>query len=78
MKKIVEMATYFCNCCGKQLIDGDGITGYTDKVIFEAIGFENGWIEHERKHKHYCPDCYEINDDENVIIKEYEPKKDKW
>lgn len=28
---------------------------------------ESDWIKEE--HNHYCPDCYEYDDDDNLIIK---------
>ena len=64
MKKIETMETYICDCCGDRLEDGNGYVGYVDADIWEQT--EHGWIEHDGKH--YCPNCYRIGDDDEIII----------
>ena len=64
MREEVKMAVYYCDNCGEKLKDGDFI-GYIDADIWD-FG-EHNWIEHEGKH--YCPNCYEIDDEDNIIIK---------
>lgn len=67
MKKTVEMDIYICDNCGVQLEDGNGCTSYVDYDIFDVYGYDSNWIELEDKH--YCPDCYEIDEEDNVVIK---------
>lgn len=38
-------------------------------ILFLIIGNVNySWIEHEGKH--YCPDCYEYDMNEEIVIKQ--------
>lgn len=70
MKRTMQMDVYLCDNCQRNLIDDEGHIGYIDADIFEMVGNESKWIEHEGKH--YCPNCYEIDDEDNVVIKEIE------
>ena len=75
MIKEVKSYSLICNNCGET---------YRHKWTNYALWFdesapleyasEEGWIEHENKH--YCPNCYEIDNDDNVIIKERDVRND--
>lgn len=62
-----------CDSCGKIYDDGDGHNVWPDKSqAFSNAQEWNNWIEHEGKH--YCPECYEIDDNDSpmtVKIKEF-------
>lgn len=67
MIKPVTMYSVVCDRCGKTFVADDSIA-WTDKqsAIFYAL--ESQWLEIGGKH--YCPDCYEFNDE----LDEYVPK----
>lgn len=65
MRKLETMATYICDCCGERLRDINDFVGYIDADIWAET--EHDWIEQDGKH--YCPDCYTIDDSDNIIIK---------
>ena len=55
-----------CDHCGA-LIDDE--TWWDDKEALTAtILPECGWIECEGRH--YCPECYEYDDDDNIVTKD--------
>lgn len=59
-----------CDGCGKQLEYDDGaITAWGDKLDVSELMQDSDWLE--INDKHYCPDCYEYNDE----LDEYVPKK---
>lgn len=65
MRKLETMTTYICDCCGERLKDNSDFVGFIGLDIWEE--FDHDWIEHEGKH--YCPNCYSIDDDDNIVIK---------
>lgn len=68
MKKQETMTTYICDRCGTRFSNENGNVGYIDEDIWEEAETD-GWLEIDGKH--YCPDCYEHDDD----LDEYIPKK---
>lgn len=65
MREEVKMIVYVCDNCGEKLKYGNDFISYIDADIWDCC--EHNWIEHEGKH--YCPNCYEIDDEDNIIIK---------
>lgn len=65
MRKLETSPTYICDCCGEKLESHDGFVCFIGADIWDEI--EHDWIEQDGKH--YCPDCYTIDDDDNIIIK---------
>ena len=63
MKRIVETSTYICDGCGKQFVDEFGHIGYPESDIWKKAYIEE-WEEIDGKH--YCPDCYEFDIDEET------------
>lgn len=67
----VECITLTCNNCGEIYCDDDG-TGFsiwlTESDANEHAD-NDGWYLHGDDGKHYCPSCYEIDDDDNLIVK---------
>lgn len=70
MKEEILMTVYSCDNCGERLTDGNDHVGYIDEDIWDVC--DHGWIEHEGKH--YCPNCYAWDDDDNLIIKHKDGK----
>lgn len=71
MLKEVPMYTVSCDCCGKLFEDShSGIVAWNDpaSVVFQSE--EAGWLwENDEYLKgHYCPDCHEVDDNDNVKI----------
>lgn len=69
MKVKVETYKIVCDCCGETFTDGNGFTCYSDDPdggIIRGEALDNGWIELDAKH--YCPKCYEVDDDGNYYI----------
>ena len=64
----VEMYSIQCDCCKRVGVEDSDYAGWNDKSAAweEADNYE--WIEHEGKH--YCPNCYTIDEDGNITIKE--------
>jgi hypothetical protein len=70
MYQKVECVCIACDNCDEIFQDSS-----TDFSIFldegsardYCVNHENGWTEHEGKH--YCPDCHEIDEEDNFILK---------
>ena len=69
MIKPVTMYSVVCDRCGKTYNENDGVIAWLDEGTARGQALELEWIEIEDKH--YCPDCYEFNDE----LDEYVPKK---
>ena len=72
MIKPVTMYSIVCDRCGKTFIDEfNGIVAWLDEGTAKEQAMESEWIE--IADKHYCPDCYEFDDE----LDEYVPKKER-
>lgn len=60
-----------CNRCGEQYDDGEHSFWNDESSAFENAS-ESGWIE--IKGKHYCNNCFEHNDNDEVIVFEEYPQ----
>ena len=75
MIREVKMFAVFCDNCGKQCTDDDaGFCAWTDTVGAEESASESGWLIDEsldgvKYPKHYCPDCYSYDNDDNLVLK---------
>ena len=68
MIKPVTMYSVVCDRCGKTFGEDDGIIAWTDICSAREQAMESEWVE--IGDNHYCPDCYEYDDELN----EYVPK----
>ena len=69
MIKPVTMYSVICDRCGKSFIDEfNGIVAWLDEGTAKEQAMESEWVE--IGDKHYCPDCYEFDDE----LDEYVPK----
>ena len=66
MIKEVKMYSVICDRCGRILEDG---AFWEDKSSAISYALKSKWAE--IGDKHYCPDCYEFDDE----LDEYVPKK---
>lgn len=56
-----------CDRCGAQFVDSyNDYTAWADEGDAWSSASEEDWIE--RNGKHYCPCCYEYNEDENENV----------
>ena len=69
MIKLVTMYSVVCDRCGKTFCEGDTTITGADKKSARGYALESGWVE--IGDNHYCPDCYEFDDE----LDEYVPKK---
>lgn len=69
MIKQVTMYSVVCDRCGKPFIDEfNGIVAWLDEGTAKEQAMENEWVE--IGDKHYCPDCYEFDDNsESMFLK---------
>lgn len=54
-----------CDRCKDKL---DPEFWHEEEETLESIMPDCGWIK--QGNKHYCPDCYFIDDDDNIVIKD--------
>lgn len=72
MIKSITMYSVICDRCGKSFIDEfNGIVAWLDEGTAKEQAMESEWAE--IGDKHYCPDCYEFDDE----LDEYIPKKER-
>lgn len=67
MLKEVKMFTMVCDCCGKDVNEGTEYSAWSEVCALNDLADESGW--EEIQDKHYCTDCYEYDDDDEIIIK---------
>ena len=68
MIKLVTMYSVVCDRCGKTYGVDDGIDCWVDICTAREQAMESEWVE--IGDKHYCPDCYEFDEE----LDEYVPK----
>ncbi len=67
MIKKVTNYTVICDSCKADALEHDEYVSWNDDSFAESCALENDYIEHEGKH--YCPKCYEYDDNDDLIIK---------
>lgn len=65
--KTVEMFTVICDNCGVDVAKDQEYSCWNDEGYAEEQAMESDWIEENGNH--YCDDCYEYDDEDNLIIK---------
>ena len=69
---MIKEVTYYdiiCDRCGKSLTEESEMC-YPDKGSVLTVAEQSEWIDINGKH--YCPDCYELDE----VTDEYVPKKE--
>lgn len=66
----VTMYGVVCDNCGERWIDeNNGYAGFTDEISMgNVINDDDTWHSVYRENKHYCPKCFHIDDDDNLVI----------
>jgi hypothetical protein len=67
MLKEVKMFTIQCDNCSCDVNENCEYSGWNDENYVEEIRQESGWEKVDDKH--YCPDCFEYDDNDELIIK---------
>jgi hypothetical protein len=67
MIKKVEMYTVICDNCGKDSNADSEYSCWGDDLYAEEVAMEFDWQKEDEKH--YCTDCFEFDEDDNLIIK---------
>lgn len=70
----VEMHTVICDNCQMDIGMYNEYSCWNDENYAEENAMESDW--HRQEDKHYCPDCYTYDDDDNFIL--VEERKDKY
>jgi hypothetical protein len=63
----VIMYTIVCDGCGKDVNEGSEYSGWNEENYVEEIRQEADWEKVDDEH--YCTDCFEYDDDDNLVIK---------
>lgn len=67
MIKSVTMYSVVCDRCGKFFVDEfNGIAAWVDECTAKEQAMESEWAE--IGNKHYCPDCYEFDDELDKVV----------
>lgn len=74
MIKSIEMFTVVCDNCGKSADEGTDYAGWNEKEYAKDIAMEANWAN--KDDKDFCPNCYEYDDDDNLIIKNNENNRE--
>ena len=66
MLKEVKMYTVVCDNCGKDVNKDAEYSAWNDKNYAVEVAMKSDWIK--ENDKHYCPDCFTYDDDDNLLI----------
>jgi hypothetical protein len=67
MVKEVIMYTIVCDGCGKDVNAECEYSCFNDENYVEDVRQESDWEKVDDEH--YCTDCFEYDDDDNLVIK---------
>lgn len=67
MLKEVKMFTIVCDGCGCDVNSDTDYSCWNDENYVDDIRHEAGWEKVDDKH--YCTDCFEFDDNDELIIK---------
>lgn len=63
----VKMFTVVCDSCGKDVCQNAEYSAWNEKRYAEDVAMESDWLKDNDKH--YCPDCFTYNDEDNLVVK---------
>lgn len=67
MIKEVKMYTVICDNCGKDCNADSEYSCWSDDTFARDCAMEDDWIT--EGDKHYCPQCYSYNDNDELELK---------
>lgn len=62
-----------CDNCGELNENYDGYSFWSDESETKEMASESDWINENGKD--YCPDCYEYDNEDNLILKQCTTEK---
>jgi hypothetical protein len=62
----VDMYTVKCDNCGITSGENSDYSCWCDAEYAEEDATESDWINEGEKH--YCPDCYSYDDEDNLVL----------
>ena len=65
----VKMYTVVCDNCGEDIGASSDYSCWNDEVYAWENADESDWIK--LNEKHYCPNCWAYDDNDNIIIKKF-------
>ena len=71
MKQEVKSMIIVCDGCGESFHDGNDFCSYIDDEngeLIEQSALDSEWLKFGDKH--YCPDCYELDDEDHYHTKD--------
>lgn len=69
----VTMFSISCDNCNEDYIEShNGWSAMNDQSSIQELADNDGW--HTDDEKHYCPNCFTINDEDNLILKQVTSK----
>lgn len=71
MKVKIETYKIVCDCCGETFHDDNDFVCFSDDPDGSLVNSEaeaSDWMA--IGDKHYCPDCYTIDDDDHIATKD--------
>ena len=66
MIKTIKMFTVICDRCGKDSNAGSDYAAWSDLEGAVETALEADWYCEDGKH--YCPDCFKYDDNDNLIL----------
>ncbi len=69
----VEMFTVVCDNCGKSADEGTDFSCWNDENHASEVAMESGFIKEGILH--YCPECFDYDDDDQLTINADRKKK---
>ena len=70
MIKEVKMYTVICDNCGKNALENDEYSCWSVPFAATEIADEKGWYNDNQTCENYCDECWQYDDDDNLIIKQ--------
>ena len=62
----VQMFTVICDNCKESADEGTDYSCWSDENVAKDVAMGSGFIN--ENDNHYCPKCYNYNDDDELII----------
>lgn len=70
----VKMFTVVCDNCKVSADEGTDYSCWNDENHAKEVAMESGFVT--ENNNHYCPKCYEYNDEDELVINQDRTKKD--
>ena len=70
MIKQLKMYTVVCDNCGTDAGDDADYSCWEEEESAWDVASDSGWIMGDNKATHYCPQCVEYDDNDNLVLNE--------